>query len=351
MVKEDNSPIIVKGIIDLHNKLYQAFMKALNLLKLYGISEDVSSDRFQLLIDFAEEQKNNMLKGYFLSRNVIYRFITITFDYALLFPVYDHRNEKELTEGLSFSEIQSLISSQEKVRLNFFLKNSEKGNSLFSCIIRRQNYIFAPAKSLMDDLGTPFLDFSSIQLLKLVDIPSRLNVLYSLVGLNYHAPYTTEDCFCVLYAQNDNEYDDCAIKVLRWFPKSNVEALEEIAIMSEAHEKSRRLERSRIKSTEIMLELCGCINQSDPSLISMRKQHDEVKAILAKENLSHDIFYDMGFISRQQNRELHDFMMSSNSRILFAKKAGNSIQILGGVKYLISSGYNFPRCLSKIKVI
>lgn len=351
MLSFDISPIIVDGILNLHSKLNNAFVRAQNLQKLYGIAENVYSDRFQLLVDFSEDQPSNQIKGYLLNSKVIYRFISITFDIALLFPVYDHRTGEKLTKGLTFAEIQSLFQSREKVRLNFRLLTTKNGKPFFDCRIKRKDDSFAPVQALIDDLGAPFFDFSSIESLNLVDIPSSLNVSYSLVGLNYHAPYTKEECFCVLYAQNDNEFDDYAVKVLRWFPMPNAEALQNISDMAIAKEKSRRLERSRTKYTEIMLETCGTIKQSDEGLISMRKKHTEVKAILEKENLSTDIFYDMGYISRQENRELHNFMMSNNSRLLFAKKSGASIQILGGIKYLISSGFNFPRCLAKIKIL
>ena len=65
---------------------------------------------------------------------------------------------------------------------------------------------------------------------------------------------------------------------------------------------------------------------------------------------SSDIFYELGHISRQENQELHNFMVSNNTRLLFAKAKEDKISIIGGVKIFFENDYNYPVSLFKIPV-
>ena len=120
------------------------------------------------------------------------------------------------------------------------------------------------------------------------------------MGKQYYAPYSTDkESYCVLYAEKDNEHDCNAIKVLRWFPVSRQCALD-----------------------------AGFFEEVNWG----------------------DVFYELGYISRHENAELHSFMLSNKSPLLFAKKLGDKISIIGGAKIFFSNDFSYPACLLKIPV-
>ena len=117
-----------------------------------------------------------------------------------------------------------------------------------------------------------------IDKLRCIDIPF-VGDTYTLVGENYHAKHTTKNHIeCVLFAETDNEHDVNAIKVLRWFPKK--------------------------RSSETM-------------------------------NLS-NLFFDLGYISRNENEDLHNFMVNNQSRILFGKIINGKITAIAQNKNIKS---------------
>ena len=103
----------------------------------------------------------------------------------------------------------------------------------------------------------------------------------------------------LLEREADNKYDSNAIKVLRWFPVSRQCALDECFFEE--------------------------VNWGD-------------------------VFYELGYISRHENAELHSFMLSNKSPLLFAKKLGDKISIIGGAKIFFSNDFSYPACLLKIPV-
>lgn len=299
-------PKFVDGIEKLHAQLHQEYLKAMQIAKkLLGFSEPspFEPETFRIFVDFTEPQPSNSLKGYFLSGNKIMRFLPLEFDYALLFPVNNHGyGDFRTAHGITYAEIQEAISKKKLIRLVFRSIPEIENKILYSVdfwISRK--YPTVPVEKLLDDVGQPFYNFSDIDYLSLIDVPSELSSRnYSLVGKQDYAPYTTnKECHCVLFAQIDNEYDTNAIKVLRWFPV---------------------------------------------------KKGIEVDQLLGIQKDGGDLFFEMGYISREENADLHDFMMNSNSRILFGIAVDSKISITGGVKQFMDNEFKYPRCLYNIKL-
>lgn len=299
-----NNHDYVDGVVKLHELLSSACQEAYGIAKkcVPNLSEK-SCRVLKIFVDFSEEQPDNALKGYFVFDKILFRFLTITFDYALLFPANDHVEFNSYgSKGITFSEIENMIKAKSPYCFIFRPCFGDEGTpKLFRFIIANslteKDSIFYPIK---DEVGCPFTSLEKIEELCLIDVPQRFSsVQYTLVGKQYYAPYSTDkESYCVLYAEKDNEHDCNAIKVLRWFPVSRQCALD---------------------------------------------------AIFEDTNWG-DIFYELGYISRHENAELHSFMQSSNSPLLFAKKLGDKISIMGGVKIFFSYDFSYPKCLLKIPV-
>lgn len=308
MIKlQPEPPKFVDGIEKLHAQLHQEYLKALQIKKLLGFSTHNPSNpetlRIFVFVDFSEPQPSNSLRGFFLSGNKIMRFLPLEFDYALLFPVNNHGyGDFRTAHGITYAEIKEAISNRKPIRLVFRPIPEIENKTLYSVdfwISRK--YPSVPLEKILDDIGLPFYNFNDIDSLSLIDVPSTLRSRsYSLVRKQYYAPYTTDKkCHCVLFAQQDNEYDTNAIKVLRWFPV---------------------------------------------------KKGIEVDQLLGIKEDGGDLFFEMGYISREENADLHDFMMNSNSRILFGISVDNKISITGGVKQFMDNEFKYPRCLYNIKL-
>lgn len=299
-----NNHDYVDGVVKLHELLSSACQEAYGIAKkcIPKLSEK-SCRVLNIFVDFSEEQPENALKGYFVFDKILFRFLTITFDYALLFPANDHvMFDSYRSKGITFSEIENMIKAKSPYCFIFSPFLGDEGTpKLFRSIraysLTEKDSVFYPIK---DEVGCPFTSLEKIDELCLIDVPQRFSsVQYTLVGKQYYAPYSTDnESYCVLYAEKDNEQDCNAIKVLRWFPVSRQCALD--AIFED-------------------------INWGD-------------------------IFYELGYISRHENAELHSFMLSSNSPLLFAKKLGDRISIIGGVKIFFSYDFSYPACLLKIPV-
>lgn len=299
-------PKFVDGVEKLHAQLHDEYLKAMkiaNRLLGFPAPNPERHEAFSIFVDFNEEQPSDRLRGFFMSRKKVMRFLPIEFDYALLFPVRNHGNGCfEEAHGITYAEIKEAISNRECVRIVFRSIPAIEDKVLYSVDLwDSKKMTFAPLEKMLDDIGLPYSNFSDIDFLSLSDVPSELcSRNYSLVGKQHYAPYTTDkDCHCVLFAQQDNEYDTNAIKVLRWFPV---------------------------------------------------KKGIEVDQLLGFQEHGGDLFFEMGYISREENAELHDFMMNSNSRILFGKSVDNKVSITGGVKQFMDNEFKYPRCLYNIKL-
>lgn len=302
----DSEPLFVDGVEKLHAQLHDEYLKATkiaNRLLGFPVPDPERHEAFSIFVDFNEAQPSDRLRGFFMSRKTVMRFLPIEFDYALLFPVRNHGGGcfKE-AHGITYAEIKEAISKRECVRIVFRSIPAIEDRVLYSVDFwDSKKMSFAPLEKMLDDVGLPYTNFNDIDSLSLIDIPNTLRSRsYSLVGKQYYAPYTTDQkSHCVLFAQQDNEYDNNAIKVLRWFPV---------------------------------------------------KKGVEVDQLLGIEEDGGDLFFEMGYISREENADLHDFMMNSNSRILFGIAVDSQISITGGVKQFMDNEFKYPRCLYNIKL-
>ena len=300
-----NNHDYVDGVVKLHELLSSACQDAYGIAKkcIPNLSEK-SCRVLNIFVDFGEEQPENALKGYFVFDKILFRFLTITFDYALLFPANDHvMFDSYRSKGITFSEIENMIKAKSPYCFIFSPCHGDEGTPKLFRFIRaysltEKDSVFYPIK---DEVGCPFTSLEKIEELCLIDVPQRFSsVQYTLVGKQYYAPYSTDkESYCVLYAEKDNEQDCNAIKVLRWFPVSRQCALD---------------------------------------------------ASFFEEVNWGDVFYELGYISRHENAELHSFMLSNKSPLLFAKKLGDKISIIGGAKIFFSNDFGYPACLLKIPV-
>ncbi len=138
---------------------------------------------------------------------------------------------------------------------------------------------------ITDELGEVFVDYDGIGKIRPIT-EKYIGNQYNLVGTKYYAEGTRKSLiYCVLYAETKNEFDENAIKVLRWFPK--------------------------IKNKPTISEC----------------------------------FYDLGYISRQENEELHQFMVDKHNKILFGHIEHGIVTIDAGIKSLNKTDYSFPTTL------
>lgn len=307
MTTEERKPAkYVDGVEKLHAQLHKEYLKAMKVANgLLGVPapNPERNEEFSIFVDFNESQPLDRLKGFFMTRKRIMRFLPIEFDYALLFPVHNHGGgDFKTARGITYATIKEAINNRECVRIVFRAIQAIEDKKLYSIDLwNSKKSTFAPLERTLDDVGLPYSNFSDIDFLNLIDIPSDLrSQSYSLVGKQYYAPYMTEkECHCVLFAQKDNEYDANAIKVLRWFPV---------------------------------------------------KKGIEVDQLLGFQETGGDLFFEMGYISREENADLHDFMVENNSRLLFGNAIDNKISITGGVKQFMDNDFKYPRCLYNIKL-
>lgn len=304
MRKEDHFPLYVDGVVKLHTQLHEAFLQASKLANtVLGIplpSKD-SLRGFSIYVDFSEPHPENKFKGYFMSKNIILRFLPIEFDYALLFPIRNHGDGLfREGKGITYDEIIQAANKRQPLKIIFRPISAIEDNIFYSPHFSLKS-TFAPAgiAAISDDFGNIVYNFPDIDCLKVIDIPETyIERDYTLVGKQFYAPYTTnKESDCVLFAQLNNEHDDHAIKVLRWVPS---------------------------------------------------KKGVEIEQILGMKPDGGDVFFEMGYISRTENTELHAFMVNNKSRLLFGKKVDDKITIVGGVKIFESNDLKYPKCLYNI---
>lgn len=297
------------GVENLHRQLYEAERHTSSIIyNLMGGRKPRKEDvmRFQIFVDFSEPQPKDRIRGYFMYRTKILRFLPIEFDIAVLFPVSNYgENDFKLSEGIYFKDIQSAKDKKQKIFIWFIpltTLESETKKIIYN-IEMREGPLRKPCKfeEKIDDIGLPFYNFSDINQLAIKDIPLHfLNLQFTLKRKEFYAPYTTKrEIHCILFAELDNPYDEKAIKVLRWLPMT----------------------REKWFDTHLL-----------------------------DNNDSADVFFELGYVSENENQELHDFMVSSSSRLLFGKVKDNIITIIGGIKMFFSKDLNYPNCLFNIPV-
>lgn len=306
----NTAPAYVDGIEKLHKQLFDASEKAIKLSNMVmGTSLSTELKRFSIFVDYNEEQPQDKLKGYFIFNKIIHRFLPVTFDLCLLFPVTNHRQtDIKYTGRTTYSKIQRWKDNRKQIRLTFMLSLDDENKPFYrvspfvtdSLISDISDKTLPPAHKI-DDIGLPVFSFPDIECLKVINIPEKfIEKSYKLTGKQYYAPYTTKDeVYCVLYAQLDNEHDPNAIKVMRWLP------------------------------------------------VSKGKEIDQAIGLAPDGG---DIFFEMGYISREENSELHAFMVDGCSRVLFGKCSEDIITILGGVKMFQENDLKYPKCLYNIKL-
>ena len=284
---------IVDGVKELHLQLDRAYEKALKLHdELLGRSENiVNGNSIKILVDFSENQSVEKIEGHFYIENTICRFL----------PTDNHDCEdKESNPGISFAQITEYRQNKDVVSFRF-IKRLDSDTPLYNIRGRNLSKSDSSLQKIKDDIGIKFDKFSDVESLALIDIPDEfLSRKFTLVGTRYYAPYTTLDNkYCVLFAELDNEYDNNAIKVLRWIPT---------------------------KKTMLADKDSGIVLQGG------------------------DCFFQLGHIARNENSDLHDFMIKYRSRILFGKIEENNISIIGGIKMFQSNNVKYPKCLYNIPI-
>lgn len=284
-------PKFLSGIEKIHKDFYKAWLEARNYFNKY-IETYPASNAGLLYIDFSKQDETDILEGNFIINNKIFRPYKLRLEYPLFFPVVNYGQNVKY-KGIECSIIDRFKHEKKEVVIAFrFLLTSGIRVCQFTkidvCDVRNR-------LDIVDDIGLPYNNFNDIFQLKISKIPNDLLCRpYSLAGLKYYAPYTSEkDVYCVLYAQSDNKFDANAVKVLRWIP-------------------------------------------------SMKK---------SKEMYQGDYFFELGYISRNQNDKLHHFMVNEDSKILFARKCNNDISLIGGVDLFFNQDLNFPKCLYNIHII
>lgn len=292
------SPQFVDGVEKLHLQLHDVYLKAEKIHDdLVGAGK--KSSRIFILVDFNEEQTTEKLKGYFVFDYMIHRFLPVSFDTALLFPIHNKGGGDIATRsGITYSEIKK-CANEGKVMLYHLTKICFDDTPLYST--GELDILSSIHADKLDDIGMPIYSFPDIDYLSLCEVPTKFTEnKYKLVGKNYYAPYTTQEKIsCVLFAQLDNEYDTNAIKVLRWFPAT--------------------------KGVEIDQKL-------------------------GFEPNGGDAFFELGYISRTENEDLHSFMVENHSRLLLGECVNDTVTIIGSIKMFQTNNLKYPMSLYKIKI-
>lgn len=344
----------IDGVKALHEKLNKASIEAYkiasSILPLTMTEKEFfeKDNSFKIYVDSSKckslSKFEGYIEGYFIFGNYICRFLPVSIEPATLFPVRDLTNwDKDNRKGLSAIDITKLGISDS------ILSFSPKSNSRVSYPLY---YIsMSEVTNVIDDIGLPYTNFNDIESIKIIDIPQKIiNKTYSLVGTRYYAPLsnTVNNCYCVLFAELNNQYDSNAIKVLRWLPQLRADKISQHNEVIFATRTLLNIE-SRIKRYEKQLQ-----NDYIPSIYTHLKnaklKQQELNKKISESNNIGDIFFEMGHISRLDNSELHKFMIENDSRLLFGKIKNENISIIGGISSFISSEFYFPRCLTCLKI-
>lgn len=348
----------IDGVVELHAQLNAAYRAAHKIASRYiplsvsEINRYYNTGTFRVFVDSRDDREIYApLKAYFIFGRYICRFLPVIIELAALYPVRDLTgwDDSSKREGLS-SEDLATIGIFDEVLLFSPKKDSRVSYPLYNISEKNHSCVW---EEILDDIGLPFFTFDDIQSLRSFPIPNHiLSSQYSLVGIQHYAPLTKlrREIDCVLYAELSNPHDPCAIKVLRWFPQKRDEVQEKKLNTFLAKERLKRVQRNIIKYTDIMLETSGRIDYCDTGLRNYRQKESELKKTIDLEDYVGDYFFELGYVSRQENSSLHSFMIENNSRILFGKCKDGRIVITGGINSLIDSEYNLPFCISNLTI-
>lgn len=343
----------VDGILKLHAQIDEACKTAYEYSRKYftnlDLTEPIHEERkYRLFIDFSESQPSNAVKGYFIFNKTIHRFLNVNLDYAVLFPVRDHSgwDDKTKRKGVSIAKIREYQREREKVIITLTRKKDSRiSQPLYVASATRENDIINLKGYVNDDIGLPYLSFPDIEGLQAVKMPKALkSKTYSLVGKQYYAPFSTNrEGYCVLFAQKDNEYDSNAIKVFRWFPENR--------------NKANEYRKQMILAKDQLADLRNKINQINRLRNSSHVSEQRNKKILELESIVKGLdsvngscFFELGYISREENSALYKLMVEKESRLLFGKIVSDKITIMGGIEIFFSNDFDFPLSLSKILI-
>ena len=349
----------IDGVKALHGKLNKFFVDAKRIASMVIPLSELDKQRynvdhsFRIYVDSSQCGIARDIKGYYIYGKYICRFLPVTIEPAALFPVRDLSgwDDKDNRKGLTAADILGIPLGDEILCFRY-KSNSRVSYPLFDITELESSFVQeCEAYKTLDDIGVPYFDFSDINSLKVIEnIPSHfLESTYSLVGIKYYAPFTksSQEFFCVLFAELNNPHDTNAIKVLRWFPYKRDEAISQNTEMAKAEMALSQVQHRIIKLTDLMLEYSELI---DVSLRRAKSREAKYKKILSDKKYLGDIFFELGYITREQNSGLHQFMVDNDSRLLFGKIKNNSITIIGGVSMFRTSDYKLPSCLTSLNI-
>ena len=357
-------PKYIKGVLELNSRLDKVYSEALSFIESYihlpkeeilALKENKS---FFIFILPTEKQPENGFNGFIVIYNYVLRFLKVSIDYASLFPVRNHNSSNSVEKGIKYDEIKRLKNQRHPFVIKITAKTYSEKQPLFDFELCDFSEF---CRRKLIDFGNPYSSFNDVgPLNSSVIIPSSLNSrTYNLVGTHFYAPfYNLEDCHCVLFAQNDNPYDENAIKVLRWFPKDRTISIEQIKAYVKLNEELEATRRSIKHQQENIKKSYNDEFTNDDDLrntyrdiISKRKDKEKIILDKLKEvQLPKDVFFELGHIKRTDNKELHQFMTQNNARILFGKVENRVISLIGGLDVLDKNNWMFPQCLVKIKI-
>lgn len=271
----------------IHRKFTEIVRKVNNYLKTnYGLENPYWELAFTQKPNFEKEELIAFNVAVYLEEGTatILRDITIHIS-PLLFVAYN--------SSCGFnkcSDLPECLSWFQSLKLPSFIAFTYKKS------LSPKRYLFNISKtSSLDDLGKSLFNFETMDSLKAIRMPKEFcDMAYGIAGVKYYAPYSAKNIDCILFAQENNEYDENAIQIRRWFP----------------------------------------IN---------KKINNQEK------NFFHT--YEYGYISKTENQELHSYMMKK-SRILFAKIYDKKVHIIGGLEAFKKELVNYyvpPFILSFLK--
>lgn len=348
----------VDGVKMLHAQLDIACKKAYEIsAQFISLSTEASTlvdnRTFFIFVDFCEQQPENAIRGYFVFDKKIVRFANIVLDYAVFFPYSDHsysHNTKN-NEGISIADILKLRNSNVKI----IIKLSPNKDSRIDFPLYVFEYkIISESINDFDDIGLPYSSFTDIDSLKLIDTPDQFRkTIYPLVGKKYYAPFTkSAEIYCVLFAQLDNEHDEKAVKVLRWIPNNRSQSIKERNLKQNAKLliENRQKLQERIQRLEKSRQRFGITARSLANIQNLKSQIHKLDKDIVEANTHGDVFFELGYVSKSSNRDLHDFMTRNSSRLLFGRIKDDKISLMGGIKIFFEKDFNYPACLIKIPV-
>ena len=172
------SPVYVDGIEKLHRQLYESYEKAIELSsRMIGTSKPKTNiEQFHIFVDCNEEQPENMLKGYFMFNGIIHRFLPITFDMALIFPVHNHGGGKfETLKGVTYNDIREWKDKRLLVRLSFGVERDDDNKPFHRILLGVINLQSTGLWNKIDDIGFPIYSFPDIDYIRITDIPIKFS--------------------------------------------------------------------------------------------------------------------------------------------------------------------------------